>query len=967
MLLGSKRLIAGAFVAVMLAVAAQAEVYIVRLADPPAADYEGGIAGLAATKPAAGQKLDPSHTNVSQYAAYLRGKQDAALASVGAGTRLYNYTYAFNGAAVDLSPAAVQKLRGMPGVLSVSKDEKRQLDTTTTPDFLGLRGGLWDQLGGPENAGEGIVVGIVDSGVWPENRSFSDRNRVGKRDYVQLPDSSFHGRCQPGEQFAANLCNRKLVGARYYNAGFGGPEGIRQQLPYEILSARDVDGHGSHTASTAAGNRSVIATAPNGDVLGMISGMAPRARIAVYKVCWGIAPDGGCFGSDSVAAIDQAVADGVDVINFSISGTSTNFLDPVEVAFLFAADAGVFVATSAGNNGPGATTVAHPSPWVTTVAAGTHDRADVANVSLGNASTYQGASLGAGAGPAAFIFAGDVPAAGVPAADAARCFVGSLDAALATGKIVLCNRGVNARVEKSAVVAAAGGIGMVLANVTPNTLNAEFHSVSTVHVDHIDGPAIRAYAQTAGATATLSATQALTGVEAPVVAGFSSRGPLLASSDLIKPDIMGPGVDVLAAYSPFNNNGGKYNFLSGTSMASPHLAGIGALMKQRHPTWSPMMIKSALMTTASQSTNLGNPIPGGAFDYGAGQVVPTSAADPGLVYDSGFFDWLGFLCGTGQFVSGACVSLGIDPSDLNYPSIAVGDLAGLQTVTRTVTNVGPAGTYTAGVQAPAGVNVTVNPPSLALGAGDSATYEVTFESTAAAVIGQLAQGSLTWSDGVRNVRSPIVVRPLALAVPPQVSSTGGPVSFPVTFGYTGAYGVTARGLAQAAEEAANVLDDPANDINTALTTGVGITVHLVTVPAGTTHARFSLFDAFTDGNDDMDLYVFDSGGAQVGGSGSGTSEEEVNLVNPAAGDYFVVVHGWQTDGPDANYTLFSYLVDTADAGNMTLVAPASATIGVTGSVDASFSGLTPGKKYLGAVAHDDGTNVVATTLVRVDP
>ncbi len=966
MLLGTKRSLACAVASILLAATASAaDLYIVRLAEPPAADYEGDVAGLAATKPSAGRKLDPTAAHVQRYVSYLLGKQDAALRSAGGGQKVYGYAYAFNGFAAKMSDAAAQKLRAMPGVLSVGKDRKLELDTVTTPAFLGLPGGLWSQVGGVERAGEGIVVGVLDSGIWPENKSFSDRNARGRRNYVQLPDSSFHGRCQRGEQFTARHCNRKLVAARYYNAGFGGNEGIRQQLPYEILSPRDVDGHGSHTASTAAGNTDVPASAPDGTPLGEISGMAPRARIAVYKVCWGISPDGGCFESDSVAAIDQAVADGVDVINFSISGTLTNFLDPVEVAFLFAADAGVFVATSAGNEGPGPSTVAHPSPWVTTVAAGTHDRKNLATLDLGDGSSYQGASLGSGAGPAPFVYGGDAPASGVPAADAARCFIGSLDAAIVMGKIVLCDRGVTARVEKSFVVAQAGGIGMVLANVSPSTLNAEFHSVPTVHVDHIDGPAIRAYAQTAGATATISPSAALLGAEAPDVAGFSSRGPALASADLLKPDLMAPGVDVLAAYSPFNVH--TYNFLSGTSMSSPHVAGLGALLKQLHPSWSPAAIKSALMTTATTLTNLGNPIAGGEFDYGAGQVVPTAAGDPGLVYDAGFLDWFGFLCGTGQLSSPSCPALEIDPSDLNYPSISVDALAGAQTVTRTVTNVGGAGTYTANVVAPPGVDVQVNPPTLTLAAGAAADYQVVFSSLPSAVLGQFAFGSLTWSDGAHDVRSPLVAMPTALAAPAEVFSSGGPTSLPVTFGYSGAFQASARGLVSAAEEAGNVVDDPANDINTALNTGVGITIHVVTVPAGTTYARFSLFDAFTDGNDDLDLYVFDSGGNQVGGSGTGTSEEEVNLVDPPADDYFVVVHGWQTDGPDANYTLFSWSLGTADAGNMAIVAPSTATSGSSASVDLTFSGLTAGAKYLGAVDYNDGTNALGSTIVRVDP
>jgi len=967
MLSYSKRWLAGAFASALVAAAAHAEIYIVRLADPPVADYEGGVAGLAATKPAAGSKLDPAHAHVNAYVNYLKGKQNAALNGAGGGRNLYSYAYAFNGFAADLSATAAQKLQGMPGVLAVVKDEKRQLETSTTPDFLGLRDGLWRQLGGVEGAGEDIVVGILDSGIWPENDSFSARNRSGKLVYDLLPDSEFHGRCVRGEQWTVKNCNRKIVGARYFNAGFGGPEGVRQQLPYEIISARDVDGHGSHTSSTAAGNSGVVAKAPNGDFLGVISGMAPRARIAVYKVCWGISPDGGCFSSDSVAAIDQAVADGVDVLNFSISGTSTNFLDPVEVAFLFAADAGVFVANSAGNNGPGASTVAHPSPWLTTVAAGTHDRAFLADAMTGDGASYQGAGLGAAVASSPLVQSTAAGLAGADPTEVRLCYPGTLDPAVVTGKIVLCDRGVIARTDKSLAVQQAGGVGCILANTSPNSLNADIHSVPTVHVDHVAGAAIKAYiaADPAAATASLSAGVETLGVPAPFVAAFSSRGPLLASGDLLKPDVMAPGVDVLAAYSPFNF--GKYNFLSGTSMSSPHVAGLGALMKQRHPTWSPMAIKSALMTTASQSLNVGGAIPGTSFDYGAGQVDPTSAADPGLVYDSGFFDWIGFLCGTGQFAGSVCSAVGIDPSDLNHASISIGELAGSQTVTRTVTNVGPAGTYNVSVNAPPGVDVTVNPPSLTLGTGDSATYEVTFVSNASASIGTFVHGSLTWSDGVHEVRSPIVVRALALAVPAQVQSTGGPVSFPVTFGYDGAFGTSSRGLVEALEEAGNVVDDPANDINTALTTGVGVTIHVVTVPAGTTHARFSLFDAFTDGNDDLDLYVFNSAGDQVAGSGSGTSEEEANLVNPAAGDYFVVVHGWQTDGPDCNYTLFSYLVGGTDAGNMTVVAPTTAVLGTTANVDVSFTGLTAGKKYLGAVDFNDGTMVLDSTLVRVDP
>ena len=940
--------------------------YIVRLAQPPVVAYSGGIAGLKATKPAAGKKINPNGSAEVNYSAYLRNKHDSALATV-SGRKVYSYVYSYNGFAAELTDAAAQALRAHPDVLSVEKDEIRQRDTVSTPAFLGLPSGLWQQLGGPERAGEDIVVGIIDSGVWPESLSFSDRDFSNPHDnrvvYQQLP--GWHGKCTPGDQFPASLCGQKLIGAQYYNAGFGGFAGVVADLPYEINSARDADGHGTHTSSTAAGNYGVPASALGND-LGLISGMAPRARIAMYKTCWGRAPEGGCFGSDNVAAIDQAVADGVDVINFSISGTSTNFLDATEVAFLFAADAGVFVAASAGNSGPGASTVAHPSPWVTTVAAGSHDRGYLASVTLGNAASYGGASLTGGAGPDDVVWSANVGKTGADPTQARLCFLGTLDPALVAGKIVLCDRGVIARVDKSREVGNAGGVGMILRNTSANSLNADLHFVPSIHVNHIDGAAIHAYVTgAAGPTATLTAG-ALVVAAAPDVAAFSSRGPIRASSDLLKPDLMAPGVDVLAAYSP-SPAGFNFNFLSGTSMSSPHVAGLGALLKHRNPSWTPMMIKSALMTTASQLRNTGTAIAGNPFGFGAGQVVPTSAADAGLVYNSGFNNWLAFLCGTGQLQASYCPLIKIDPSNLNLASITVGELAGTQTVPRTVRNVGAAGTYNVSVSAPAGIDVQVTPSSLTLGAGQSATYQVTFTSQASAVINSYAFGSLTWSDGTHSVRSPLTVRPVALSAPVSANSTGGAISLPVVFGYNGVFGATARGLVAADTQAGNVADDPANDINTALGSGVGVTFHTVTVPAGTTHARISMFDAFTDGNDDIDLYVFNSAGALVGNSGSGTSAEEVNLVNPAAGAYTAVVHGWQTDGPDANYTLFNWNVGSTSAGNMAIAAPSIATVGGAANVDLTFSGLSAGSKYLGAVDYSNGVISIGSTVIRVDP
>jgi hypothetical protein len=359
--------------------------------------------------------------------------------------------------------------------------------------------------------------------------------------------------------------------------------------------------------------------------------------------------------------------------------------------------------------------------------------------------------------------------------------------------------------------------------------------------------------------------------------------------------------------------------------------------------------------------------------------VPTAAIDPGLVYDSGFLDWFGFLCGTGQLVSSSCGVLGIDPSDLNTPNIAIGELAGSQTVTRTVTNVGPAGTYNVSVDAPPGIDVMVSPSVLTLVEGESASYEVTFTATPAAVLGSYAFGNLTWSDGTRNVRSALVVRPFQIAAPTEVGGAGatGSLSFDVDFGYSGDYIAAPHGLEAAGLTDGNVVDDPANDINTALATGVGVTFEFISVPAGTAYTRFSLFDDYTDGNDDLDLYIFgpDSAGFPfVGSSGSPTSAEEVNLVFPAPGTYIAVVHGWQTDGPDANYTLFDWSVPgTPGTGTYPLVidsAPASAVLGSSGTVevswDVSSDPATTGRKYLGAISHSDAGGLIDLTVVQIE-
>ncbi|KNX38370.1 S8 family peptidase [Luteipulveratus halotolerans] len=951
--------------------------YIVQVAGAPLASYTGGESGLAATKPAAGKKVQRDSAAGKAYAGHLRGKRSSVLRSIGSSESAVTRTYdvAFNGFAASLTPAQVAQLQKSPQVLRVWKDEERHADTTTTPTFLGLDGptGVWQQkFGGPDKAGQGIIVGDIDSGIWPESASFAATSQTPAE--AAAIKAKWKGRCDAGESGTPVVCNNKLIGARYY-------KDAATVIPEEFVSPRDFNGHGTHTASTAAGNNGVDASI-NGSPVGKTSGMAPGARIAAYKALWEKADHSGASGStsDLVKAIDDAVGDGVDVISYSISGSSTYVVTADELAFLGAADAGVFVSTSAGNSGDtvGESSVAHNSPWTMTVAASTHDRGVAKTVTLGNGQKYTGVGVGGTVGPAPVMTAASVAASGAPAQAVDLCFSDvdqdasngvqpALDPAKAAGKIVVCKRGSNARIDKSAAVKAAGGVGMVLANTSASqSLDADFHEVPTVHLDSTAGAAVLAYAATSGATATIGATDT-SAVRAPQMAGFSSYGPALAGGgDLLKPDITAPGSGVIASVAPPGNNGNSFDSYSGTSMSTPHISGIAALVKQAHPTWSPAAVKSSLMTTATTLDNEGKPIQRAGkdatpLDYGAGHVRPAQSFNPGLVYDAGITDWLKYSCGIDQLQlvteDGTCDQIGrIDPSDLNYPSIAIGDLAGTQTVKRTVTNVeGRATQYTASVQAPAGFTATVTPSTLTIPPGQSRSFTVTLTRTSAAY-GKYAFGSLTWKGNRgQEVRSPIAVQAVAAAVTAETvqSTPSGTAELSVRPGFTGTLSASPVGLV-------------AGEVHVSPTTQSQDSSVQVTIPAGTKVARLATYDADVPAGTDIDLVVTKDG-HQVGSSGGGTAEEVVTLQDPAPGTYTVEVDLFS--GPQAlDVKVNSFAVGSAAAGNLTAT-PASqeVTIGASATVAASWSGLTAGTHYLGAVLFGDGSNEVGRSLITVNP
>ncbi len=922
--------------------------YIVLMRGTPVAGYQGGVSGYARSAPAEGRQYDSRSSAAREYRSLLKARQAALRDRAGVTDVGYSYTETLNGFSARLSARQAQELARDRAVLAVVPDEERHLLTTDSPTFLGLTGpdGVWAGLGGDAKAGKGTVVGIIDTGVWPESKSFSGA--------TAKPVPGWNGVCQSGEDFPASTCNSKLIGARFYTKGVG----VQNIQEHDYVSPRDYGGHGSHTASTAVGN--IVDVQTRGETR-TASGMAPAAKLAVYKVCWQTGRGGGCFSSDSAAAIDDATADGVDVLNFSISGTRTNFLDPVELGFMYAADAGVFVAASSGNSGPTSSTTAHPSPWLTTVAASTHT-VNESTVVLGDGTKYIGASITGGLPATPAVLSDTAVAEGATTSAAALCYPGSLDPAVVTGKVVVCDRGVIARLDKSYAVQQAGGVGMVLVNTSAGSLNADNHFVPSVHLSHEFRTAIRTYVSTASnpTVEILAGVHEGSPTRVPEVAAFSSRGPSLsAGGDLFKPDVSAPGVDVLAAVAPPGNYGRNYDYYSGTSMSSPHIAGLAALFAQRYPGWSPMAVKSAMMTTARDHVTTTDP-----FAQGAGFVTPKRFFDPGLVFKSDQDDWWDFLAGQGvRYSNGTPVSDNpIDASDLNLASIAIGSLVGQQTVTRTITNVGStSSTYRAAVSGMPGVAVNVTPAQVRLAPEQSAKVSITFTRTDAA-FGAYSKGSLTWADKTHQVRIPLAVRPVPLAAPAEVSGTGtsGSTTARVTAGFSGTLDAKVTGLVGVVPEAGTAPNTQGANFSPTLP---GVKAHEVIVPAGTTLARFDL-DSVDDSND-FDLFVYKDG-KSVASSATGSGDERVTLSSPAAGTYTAYVQLW--GGADVGaYELSNFVVDATDAGNAS-VTPASAavTVGETREFTAAWNGLDPSQRYLGWIGWYNGASLVGRTILSVD-
>ena len=956
--------------------------YIVTLADDAVATYTGGIDGFAPTTPDAGARLDPRSRASASYSDYLGGKQKKVAASVDA-TIDYSYTLALNAFAAELTAAQAAALSAEKEVVAITPDELKHVTATSSTDFLGLSGddGVWASTGGTETAGAGVVIGVLDTGIAPENPSFSGDvlgNTAGKEPWLdgdtitmnKSDGTTFTGACVTGVQFAANDCNTKIVGARYFVTGFGADR-IGGAATGEYLSPRDGDGHGSHTASTAGGNHDVTATISGLDY-GLISGVAPAAKISAYKVCWSgpdpaLSTDDGCATSDLLAGINQAVADNVDVLNYSIGGGAADTtVSPTDQAFLGAAAAGIFVAASAGNSGPGASTLDNAAPWITTVAASTIPGYE-ATATLGDGTAYAGGSISVDRTPGATPLAGPlvrgdlVAVAGHDPGDARLCGPDSLDAAQVAGTVVFCERGVYGRVAKSAEVLRAGGIGMLLVNRVPGSVDTDEHAVPTVHLDAPYWDATFGYAGSAGASVVFTDGNTTSYTPpTPQVAGFSSRGPVLADgSDILKPDVTAPGVAILAD-GP-NAAGGEptWQFLSGTSMSSPQIAGLAALYLGERPLATPGEIKSALMTSAYDTVDANGVTVTDPFVQGAGHVDPTKMFEPGLLYLNDTDDWYSYIQGIGYDVGADPV----DPSNLNLASIAIGSLTAPETITRTVTST-EAGTFRAQPVTVPGINAIVSPATLSFGAaGESASYTVTFTRTDAP-LDTFSTGALNWvSDAGTLVHSPVAIQPVTLVAPATAEGTGvdGSVDVSITPGATGDVPLNLIGLAAGLHQS-----DPANPSSPNTGTGAAGDEfrYQVEVPEGTQLARFDL-DAL-DQTADLDLIVYrlnGDGGTPVAGwqSATGSADERIDLVDPQAG-FYQVVNSVYSGTTAFNVNTYSVLAGTGEGSFAAAPAVVAGQQGVAATYSLSWTGLTPETGYLGLVGYGDTT---VSTVVSV--
>jgi subtilisin family serine protease len=921
--------------------------YIVRLAEPPVTTYTGTVAGLPRTRPVDGARFAPQSGAAKKYRSHLASTQAGLLSTLGITTK-QTYTTAFNGFSARLTPAQVDRLAKDPRVAQVSQAQMLSADlataapagrtatapagaalgrpatTSATPAHapLGSAAGTTASTGtsastrttaaartsaAVKGTGAGLVVGVLDTGIWPESASFAK---------TMSAPASWHGTCQEGAGFAAVHCNGKIVGARYFADGYLYSE---EKLPSgEQLSARDMNGHGTHTASTAAG-LPIAHAMVDGKDFGPIQGVAPDAQIAVYKVLWG----GQGTDADIIAGIDAAVADGVQVLNASIGSTYGDAASAsgIGYAFLNAYLAGVFVSASAGNNGETGA-ISNLYPWVSTVGAAVTKRNE-GTVRLGDGTELVGGTLDDLPDRAARALVSATRAGSKPGAD--QCLPGSLDADLVRGKIVACNLGASVE-DAVAEVKAKGGVGVVLFAIGGNDQVNSYFGFPVVYA---------ASAASAGTLITYllkhpkDATAALlpggdgsTTPGLPSVADFSSYGPDQWHLGLQKPDLVAEGTDVVAAVSVAGDRGRAFDAFSGTSMAAPKVAGMAAVLRQEHPAWSPGTIASALRTGATDTIGTSTPL-----KQGSGVPSLARATDPGLAVVPSTEELQDFA---GYFKEPA------DGRTVNQPAISIAKYPGLtpQQITRRFTNVG-AGTekYTPQISGLKGLSVTFSPKTFTLKPDETATVAITI-GVGTGAWDQFNTGAITWTSTTHAVKLTVAVRAAGVLdqryedgvvqFPKQQlrGRTHGTASFLPGFSApvkvrTNGYLPMASTTGSVATPYSEMIFDPK---------GFNVKAHNITVPENSAGLVVRLQSS---ARSDLDLLLYKNG-KQVALSQGATSNETAWSFMPTAGTYTAYVFAAKSSVASVSYTLDQVTLGRTTQGVSTGVsAPATVTSGST--------------------------------------
>ncbi|WP_192498639.1 cell wall-binding repeat-containing protein [Ornithinimicrobium pratense] len=758
-------------------VASDTGLWIVRLAGPSVAAY-------TATLEARGTASD---SQVASFDAQLEAKHtelvDTIDATLGRAVNVeFSYRNVLNGMAVEITEAEAEQLRELPGVIEVYPDTIREMDTDVSHEIL-LSEAVWNGETGTDEGtrGEGVVIGFIDSGVNPFHPSFAETDMDGYTHTNPYGEGVYRGVCaDPSANNYEDICNDKLIGAYNLNAASS--------------SAIDTDGHGSHVGSTIAGNKHEAEFEIGADTFErLVQGVAPRANAVSYLVC-----SPGCPGAASIAAVNNAITDGVDVLNYSISGSDFPWNDPVDLAFRDAAAAGINVVASAGNAGPGASTVAKTGPWMASTAATTHQRVFAQSVSVAGPTPVPEMLTDMpgfpGAGP---VMTEDITAEVRSAADLGNFRACTpLPAGSMSGAIAFIERGDCPFPDKVNNAAAAGAVAVLMGNnfggppIAPGGL--EGTSIPTVLISGAESQALLDFfaSTDAAVTATIDADVELFLNEdwIDIVAGFSSRGP--SQYDMLAPTYAAPGVNILAAAEPQAGNDSPYAILQGTSMSSPHAAGATALMRGLHPDWTPTEIRSALAASADTDLVKDNGVtPADPFDIGSGRINLSQAGRIGLVLDESIPNMIA-----------ANPAVGGDPATLNLPAMVRQDCAGLCSWTRTVTNVADVeAEYTAATTGAEGLSIQVTPAQFTLAAGES--QEVVITATTVDTQGAWAFGSVTFSTDanhssgadIADASLPVALKGTAAVAditvdPSQIDSTQAPdevTTHELTIGNTG--------------------------------------------------------------------------------------------------------------------------------------------------------------------------------------